>query len=203
MKQLEQTLTSLEVAEMVGKDHHKLLRDIRSYIEQFSQSKIGQSDFFIESTYKTERGREYPCYLVTKKGCEFIAHKLTGTKGTAFTARYINRFHDMEQALQQEQAPFQLPSKKTYLLKNSQTWFQRNNWKMKMICDYFGWRRKFLYHKILHELSDIYKLELIEEVYISHYGYPPQYKTELLEFNKDLGHAAERYIDFIFAEIEE
>ncbi len=37
-----------------------------------------------------------PCYLVTKKGCEFIAHKLTGQKGTEFTARYINRFHEME-----------------------------------------------------------------------------------------------------------
>lgn len=31
-----------------------------------------------------------------KKGCEFIAHKMTGQKGTEFTARYINRFHEME-----------------------------------------------------------------------------------------------------------
>lgn len=40
-----------------------------------------------------------PCYDITKKGCEFIAHKLTGIKGTEFTARYINRFHEMEDAL--------------------------------------------------------------------------------------------------------
>jgi hypothetical protein len=40
-----------------------------------------------------------PCYLVTKKGCEFIAHKLTGQKGTEFTAWYINRFHEMEDEL--------------------------------------------------------------------------------------------------------
>lgn len=32
-----------------------------------------------------------------KKGCEFIAHKMTGQKGTEFTARYINRFHEMEE----------------------------------------------------------------------------------------------------------
>lgn len=38
-----------------------------------------------------------PCFMVTKKGCEFIAHKLTGQKGTEFTARYINRFHEMEE----------------------------------------------------------------------------------------------------------
>lgn len=40
-----------------------------------------------------------PCYNVTKKGCEFIAHKLTGIKGTEFTAKYINRFHDMEDTI--------------------------------------------------------------------------------------------------------
>ena len=93
-------IDSREVAEMVGKAHDKLLRDIRNYIEQLSLAKIGQSDFFIASTYKNERGKEYPCYLVTKKGCEFIAHKLTGVKGTEFTAKYINRFHEMEGIIQ-------------------------------------------------------------------------------------------------------
>ena len=96
---IEQTISSIEVAEMVGKAHDKLLRDIRTYIEQLSLSKIGESDFFTESTYKNERGKEYPCYNVTKKGCEFIAHKLTGVKGTEFTAKYINRFHDMEDTI--------------------------------------------------------------------------------------------------------
>mgnify|MGYP004597587377 FL=1 len=93
----QKTITSLEVADMVGKDHSKLLRDIRNYVEQLGQAKIGQSDFFTESTYKNSQNKEQPCYLVTKKGCEFIAHKLTGVKGTEFTAKYINRFHDMEE----------------------------------------------------------------------------------------------------------
>lgn len=92
-------ITSLEVAEMVGKDHSKLLRDIRNYTEQLGQAKIGQSDFFTESTYRNSQNKEQPCYLVTKKGCEFIANKLTGVKGTAFTAKYINRFHEMEDQL--------------------------------------------------------------------------------------------------------
>lgn len=42
-KQIEQTLDSREVAEMVEKEHHKLLRDIRTYIEQLTESKIGFS----------------------------------------------------------------------------------------------------------------------------------------------------------------
>ena len=58
---------------MVGKEHSKLLRDIRNYIEQLTQSNFGFSDFFKESNYKDGTGRTLPCYLITKKGCELIA----------------------------------------------------------------------------------------------------------------------------------
>lgn len=109
MNQLEQkSITSMEVAEMVEKDHSKLLRDIRTYISQLGQAKIGQSDFFTDSSYVNNQNREMPCYLVTKKGCEFISHKLTGTKGTEFTAKYINRFHDMEEIIQKPMSAMEL-----------------------------------------------------------------------------------------------
>ena len=97
--QLEQTLDSREVAEMIGKEHKMLLRDLRRYTAQFKDCKIAPVDFFKESTYKDSKGETRPCYRITKKGCEFIAHKLTGTKGTEFTARYINKFHQMETTL--------------------------------------------------------------------------------------------------------
>ena len=96
-----QTITSMEVAEMVGKAHNELLKDIRRYYEQLGQGKIPQSDFFTESTYQNSQNKTMPCYNVTKKGCEFIAHKMTGVKGTEFTARYINRFHEMESIITQ------------------------------------------------------------------------------------------------------
>ncbi len=99
-KQIEQALTSLEVAEMVEKQHNELLKDIRRYVGQLGEGKIPQSDFFIESTYQNSQNKTMPCYNVTKRGCEFIANKLTGVKGAVFTARYINRFHDMEEILE-------------------------------------------------------------------------------------------------------
>lgn len=102
-KQIEQTLDSREVAEMVEKKHKNLLADVRVYVAELTELKIQPSDFFRENTYKDSTGRTLPCYDITKKGCEFIAHKLTGIKGTEFTARYINRFHDMEDALRGEQ----------------------------------------------------------------------------------------------------
>lgn len=46
------TITSMEVAEMVGKEHSKLLRDIRNYVSQLAEAKIGLGDFFTEATYK-------------------------------------------------------------------------------------------------------------------------------------------------------
>lgn len=103
-------LDSREVAEIVDKKHADLIRDIKRYKEQITginkedpKSKIAFSDFFILSEYTVEgQSRTYPCYLVTKKGCEFIAHKLTGVKGTKFTAAYINRFHEMEDALDRQ-----------------------------------------------------------------------------------------------------
>lgn len=99
MKQIEQTISSIEVAEMVGKLHKNIVRDIRNYITEMNGLNIEPVGFFRESTYKDGKGESRPCYDVTKKGCEFIAHKLTGVKGTEFTAKYINRFHDMEDTI--------------------------------------------------------------------------------------------------------
>lgn len=104
MKDIEQALDSREVAEMVEKNHNELLKDIRRYMKQFNEGKIPHVDFFKESKYTDTKGETRPCYLITKKGCEFIAHKLTGTKGTIFTARYINRFHEMEDVISDKAA---------------------------------------------------------------------------------------------------
>lgn len=101
MNTLEQKyLSSMEVAEMVDKDHAHLMRDIRNYIDLLNQSNFGSVDFFREDTYKDAKGETRNCYMISKKGCEFIAHKMTGQKGAIFTAKYIERFHEMQDALQ-------------------------------------------------------------------------------------------------------
>ena len=208
MNQIEQTITSIEVAEMVEKTHANLLKDIRRYCKQLGEVNIDFSDFFKESTYCTEQKKELPCYDVTKKGCEFIAHKLTGVKGTAFTARYINRFHDMEETIKQSQAVLPKnddPFADCYISKQQLdashgAWFRKNNWKLKIIMEQFGWTRKFLYHKILVELSDIYDLELEERFYVQRFGYRPEYKLDLLDGSKSLARLATRYINYLLTE---
>ena len=92
-------LDSREVAEMVGKTHAHLCRDIAGYIKALTESNFGFSDFFIESSYKDASGKSNKRYDITKKGCEMVANKMTGKKGILFTATYVERFHQMEEAL--------------------------------------------------------------------------------------------------------
>lgn len=100
MNSIEQKyLNSREVAEMVGKEHKNLIRDIRNYIDYLNETNFEPVNFFKEDCYKDAKGETRICYLVSKKGCEFIAHKLTGQKGAEFTAKYIERFHEMQDAL--------------------------------------------------------------------------------------------------------
>lgn len=61
---LNETIPSMEVSQMVNKEHNKLMRDIRRYINQLGETKIGHTDFFQESTYLSEQNKELPCFNV-------------------------------------------------------------------------------------------------------------------------------------------
>lgn len=102
MNQLEKTLTSLEVAEMVEREHRSVMRDIRTIVEHLGgENKIVQS-YFIESTYKSSQNKTLPMYLLTKKGCELYSTRMTGEKGTQFAVAYIERFNEMENHIKNE-----------------------------------------------------------------------------------------------------
>lgn len=97
MNSIEQKyISSREVAAMVEKPHNDLLKDIRRYIDFLGEGDFPPADYFKEDCYTDAQGKTRICYLVSKKGCEFIAHKLTGQKGAIFTAKYIERFHEMQ-----------------------------------------------------------------------------------------------------------
>lgn len=97
------TVSSLEVAKMMEKEHKDLLKDIRRYAQYFIESNFPLNEYFIKTSYKDKIGRQCSCYNVTRKGCEFLASKLTGKKGVVFSVRYIDRFHEMEEKLKKPQ----------------------------------------------------------------------------------------------------
>lgn len=92
---------SREVAAMIDMRHADLLEKIDGYIQYLQNGKFRSDDFFIESTYTAGTGKHYKHYLLTRKGCDMVANKLTGEKGVLFTAAYVTKFEEMEEQLQE------------------------------------------------------------------------------------------------------
>ncbi len=101
-----ETIDSREVAEMIGMRHTDLLRKVANYQQILENAKLRSQEFFVPSEYKVDgNNKKYSCYLLTKKGCEMVANKLTGEKGVLFTAQYVNRFEEMEKAIKTPALP--------------------------------------------------------------------------------------------------
>lgn len=90
---------SREVAEMVGKRHSDVLESIKGYVKYLTNGDFRSLDFFIENTYTDAKGESRVCYLLTKKGCDMFANKMSGEKGVLFTATYVTKFEEMEKQL--------------------------------------------------------------------------------------------------------
>lgn len=98
------TISSLEVAEMLGKRHADLLREIDGskdgktvgIVPTLLNANFALSDYFIETSYKDASGKSNKAYDITKMGCELIGNKQQGEKGILFTASYVKRFNEME-----------------------------------------------------------------------------------------------------------
>lgn len=111
------TIDSRDVAKMMGREHKEILKMIEGQKRANGTDKhtgilptiaesgqVDSHDYFIESSYKVEGNkRSYPCFRITKKGCEIIANKLNGKNGILFTQTYVDRFNEMEQVINQPQ----------------------------------------------------------------------------------------------------
>ena len=95
-----QRISSREVAEMMEvKRHSNMLSKIDNIDLTLTNGKISTFDYWIKSTYKDLKGELRREYLVSKKGCELLAHKSTGEKGVLFTVKYMDRFEQMEKQI--------------------------------------------------------------------------------------------------------
>ena len=61
-------MTSLEVAEITGKEHKSVLRDIRDEIEKLESQRIFTEHIFVPSEYQDRTGRTLPMYILTREG---------------------------------------------------------------------------------------------------------------------------------------
>jgi anti-repressor protein len=63
-----QGMTSLQIAEVTGKNHAHVMRDIRNLLEQG----VNESNFGLVN-YKDKKGEVRPMYELTPKGCLILA----------------------------------------------------------------------------------------------------------------------------------
>lgn len=90
--------TSLIVAQVFGKEHKNVLRDI----ESLSCSEDFNRLNFERITYKDARNREQTAYEMTKDGFSFLVMGYTGAKAGEFKERFINEFNRREALLKDD-----------------------------------------------------------------------------------------------------
>ena len=121
------TISSREVAEMMEVKHGHLLEKIDNINKTFDNRKIDFQKYWVESSYKTEgNNKTYREFQVTKKGCEFLAHKSTGEKGIVFTDRYMDKFEAMEKALKSPSYMIEDP------IKRAEAWIEEQKEKRRI-----------------------------------------------------------------------
>ena len=60
----EQTISSLEIAEMVGREHKNIMRDILNIASHLGGLLKVEPTYFIESSYINSQNKEMPCFLL-------------------------------------------------------------------------------------------------------------------------------------------
>ena len=80
-------MTSLEIAEVTGKQHKNVMRDIRELLEQ------GVNQLNFEPVeYTDKKGEKRPCYRLTPKGCLILASGYNAL----LREKIINRLETLE-----------------------------------------------------------------------------------------------------------
>jgi Rha family phage regulatory protein len=90
--------TSLIVAQVFGKEHNKVVRDI----ENLSCSSNFNAANFGVIEYTDSRGRIQKAYEMTKDGFSFLVMGYTGAKAGEFKERFINEFNKRELMLKDD-----------------------------------------------------------------------------------------------------
>lgn len=93
--------TSLKVAEIFGKLHKNVLRDIQEKILPHVSSDFAQLNFE-PSSYVNEQNKHQPMYYITRDGFTMLAMGYTGPKAMQFKEMYINEFNKMAAMLQKK-----------------------------------------------------------------------------------------------------
>ena len=111
-------VSSRQVADNFGKQHKDVLESIRGILAAENSA----TKFFYESTF-TNRGKQYPEYLMNRDGFSLLVMGFTGEKALEWKVKYINAFNAMEQELRNKELekPKQTNERDKAMLLNAQS----------------------------------------------------------------------------------
>ena len=89
------------VAEVFGKEHRNVVRDIKNLIEG-GVLKNEQTQMFEETTYINEQNKQsYPMFVMNQDGFTLLAMGFNGKKAMEFKLKYIEAFNAMKRQIEQ------------------------------------------------------------------------------------------------------
>lgn len=121
-------MTSLDIAEITGKNHQHVMRDIRNEIEKLGEE-IGQS-IFGQTTYSDSQRKQQPCFTFGRKGAMQLALKYDAV--TRF--KVIEKIEELEGKSKTTQ--FMVPQTFSQALRLAAD-LAEDNERMKPKADYF------------------------------------------------------------------
>lgn len=133
----EAVTTSMCVAQMFGKQHFHVIRDIENLIsdmlgddvikqksdtlaDESNASKFGfVKKYFIKSYYYDKKHERRPMYYMTRDGFTLLAMGFTGKRAMEWKIKYINAFNTMEQYISNIKADKLLQKSSMQFLKDN------------------------------------------------------------------------------------
>ncbi len=89
--------SSNKVAEVFGKNHQHVLRNIRDILEQdLTVQNWTVKEWFYESEYLNDRNQKQPCYFMNQQAFSLLAMGFTGKRAMQFKIHFIQEFERMK-----------------------------------------------------------------------------------------------------------
>ncbi|MFR8858654.1 MAG: Rha family transcriptional regulator, partial [Enterococcus faecium] len=111
MKDQQAVTTSLQVAEVFGKEHKVVLKAIDELKEGVAENSADSfdgvaqnyADLFYEDTYiHPQNKQKYRQIIMNRDGFTLLAMGFTGKKALQFKLQYINAFNEMEKTIKEK-----------------------------------------------------------------------------------------------------
>ncbi|MBB6600950.1 Rha family transcriptional regulator [Bacillus pumilus] len=113
VKENEAVTDSVAIAEMFGKNHDDVLKDVRRQMEYAGiEFSLGN---FSESNYTNSRGRTYPKYDLTEEAFALVVFSYNTKEAVQIKIRFIQEFKRMKEYIQSKEQPKAMSDKESLL----------------------------------------------------------------------------------------